>query len=91
MQSPISKEECAVNVKFMTDKLHKIDITQAEQGKDIAYIKDGMKKITDFVDTADDKYAKKKFVDRVFWFSFVTFASGCTWAIQTFISYLLQK
>lgn len=57
-------------INKMTEEIKKIEITQAEHGKDIAFIKDGVKETKDFIKEtnenlknfitcADKKYAEK--------------------------------
>lgn len=57
-----SKETLEI-FKKMGEEIKKIEITQAEHGKDIAYIKDGIGEIKEFVKKADECYVNKDTFD----------------------------
>jgi len=87
----ISKDQCNKNIKSMGDKLQKIEITQTEHGKDISYIKEKVDKISNFAEHADEKYAHKKYVDKIFWTALASLLGFLGWILKSFITYLVQN
>lgn len=93
-----SSKETIKMYKSMNEDLKEVKKTQdehsimlARQDENISYIKEAIEKIDNFIGDADDKYAAKSYVDKVFGTSLVALLGFFGWIIKTFITYLMGK